>query len=29
MCAWVTKFGVIGVRWMLTYLVKYFRDVED
>ncbi|KAG5410561.1 hypothetical protein IGI04_006880 [Brassica rapa subsp. trilocularis] len=25
-CAWVIKrFGVIGVRWVLTYLVKYFR----
>ena len=26
MCAWVIKrFGVTGVRWVLTYLVKYFR----
>ena len=25
-CAWVIKrFGVTGVRWVLTYLVKYFR----
>lgn len=24
-CAWVIKrFGVTGMRWVLTYLVKYF-----